>query len=387
MGAVLMAWAPALWLLAGALAAPALPAGLEVEGDFELEQLDDLGRVHTYLRLEAGQTLPIRVDGPLTLKLLVRGLGTGTLTLAVQLDEEAPQSLEKKVAAAFPVALFQAVPPGRHLVRITPAAAVRVCPLSVPGTGLGGAPLSSSVGLPEPADPAPQALPPALPQAMEEPPAGDEPPAPPGKRRGFMLAVYPEALFPLGGWSLHRYAGESVAGQLYPRDLHQFGPGVGAGLDVGYVFFEWFELSFSAHLGWLSTDEWTSFAAEHGSEIEAEAMQWSLLVNMEAMFLDLDWLHLDARLGLGYTQAWGQESVEAYRGLSYAYSFLDPSFALRGGLSAGVPLLEGLELVVMLEVWTGFPGSGHTGAGAEPYLGLSASVGLRLWPFRVGSEP
>jgi hypothetical protein len=194
---------------------------------------------------------------------------------------------------------------------------------------------------------------------------------------GFFFGAFGESFVPFGTWNDHPLAGRHVGGVAYPADLNQFGTGFGGRLELGWKTKGRLFWILDADLTSLATDEWESFANLHGPQISASALQWSVGATLEIETIRSSPFHLDARLGLGYMHAAGEEEIPFY-GVTYDYGFLDPAFTFRAGLGAGWVLNPRFELALLGDLLMGFSGVSDSYSGS--YRGFAFSLGVRWWP-------
>jgi hypothetical protein len=191
---------------------------------------------------------------------------------------------------------------------------------------------------------------------------------------------------PVGAWSRHVLAGQTLGEASIPADLTQFGPGFGGLLEAGYKFRNRFGLGLRIELSSLSTADWDRYARQMGADIHSRAMRWSVEALWEIDLVRLDPVRLEARLGLGYSQAWGQEDNATYQ-LTYDYEFLEPSISVRAGLGLGWELTSGLEILALVDFQAGHPGLDYSSeSGQRPLLGFGLGLGLRFYPARLAQR-
>ncbi len=105
--------------------------------------------------------------------------------------------------------------------------------------------------------------------------------------------------FPVGGWTDHVYAGRSA-----PDDLDQFGPGLGAVLDLG-VQVNNLLISLRPEFATLATGEWDDYARSKGDNISSEAYIFALHLALGYRLISYGSAHLDLEFGIGYSEAFG----------------------------------------------------------------------------------
>lgn len=182
----------------------------------------------------------------------------------------------------------------------------------------------------------------------------------------------------MGAWADHLYAD-----QLTPNDLDQFGPGVGGSVELGLQGGHWL-FSLRTEFCTLATGEWVDFAREQGSDISASAYLFAFHAVVGIRFASLGPVHFDGEVGLGYAQAFGQETDE-HTGHTFEYSFTAPTLSLRQSLAVSWRVSRYFDLVLALRHTIGLPyGVDYEGADRqEPLWGLGLGLGVRLWTTRA----
>jgi hypothetical protein len=203
-------------------------------------------------------------------------------------------------------------------------------------------------------------------------PADDE-----SRRSGPMIGAYGASFVPMGKWADHPYAGRTLGGVTYDEGLDQFGPGFGGAIEVGWKFGGPIMLSFQLEATTLSTGEWEAEAAKHGSDVSSHAAEYGMLLLFSAAVVEHDPWQLDLRFGVGLMHAWGGETLNDL-GVSYDYTFLTTSFAVRAGVGAGYRISTAVDLTLLVDFEWAVPGVDYPNSSA-PYLGVAAFLGPRIW--------
>ena len=216
---------------------------------------------------------------------------------------------------------------------------------------------------------------PAVP-AQELPP-DSTPVSAESRRSGWLLGAYGASFVPIGAWADHAYAGRTLGSTTYDEGLDQFGPGFGAGIDVGWKSSEALMLTLHLEGTTLSTGEWEAEAARHGSDVSSHAAQFGALLFLSIEVLESSPWRMDLRCGLGLMQAWGGETLRD-PAVSYDYTFLRTSLTARAGVGGGYRISTAVDLTLLVDFVWATPGVRYPDHSA-PYLGVVALLGPRIW--------
>jgi hypothetical protein len=167
--------------------------------------------------------------------------------------------------------------------------------------------------------------------------------------------------WPIGDWSLHRFA---------PVD--QFGGGLTFGGDLEIPLGQRSSLALLVDHTQLDVSEWEDYAASQGSIVNASASVTHLSIAIRTHLVNAGSLALKLDLGFVVALQTGEESTGSYY---YDYDFMkDPAFGLFGGLEtiyflgpnvgltlrgsvafilSGIQYADGVEYLVMLAPITG----------------------------------
>jgi hypothetical protein len=102
---------------------------LKIEGDYQRQQLRDGRQVHGYYMIEALQAFRLRLVGPLSLVLRVRGHKAGPTKLLVELDGRQGRELVVDASPTLSRELYLQIPAGTHQVEVTPLERLRLLPM------------------------------------------------------------------------------------------------------------------------------------------------------------------------------------------------------------------------------------------------------------------
>jgi hypothetical protein len=200
-------------------------------------------------------------------------------------------------------------------------------------------------------------------------------PAP--SRSGWFIGGYAVAFVPVGDWTDHPYAGRTLGSVTYDDDLDQFGPGIGAGIELGWKAKGALTLTLQAERTTLATGEWEAEAARHGSNVVSNAAQTQALFFLSVELLGRDPWRMDLRFGIGMMDASGKESLRD-PAISYEYDFLRASFAARGGIGGGYRVSPVVDLMLLVDAVWATPGVRYPEHSAA-YLGIVTCLGPRFW--------
>ncbi len=102
---------------------------LKIQGDYQRQQLRDGRQVHGYYMIEALQAFRMRLVGPLSLVLRVRGHKAGPAKLLVEMDGRQGRELEMDASPVRSRELYLRIPAGSHQVEVTPLERLRLLPM------------------------------------------------------------------------------------------------------------------------------------------------------------------------------------------------------------------------------------------------------------------
>jgi len=197
------------------------------------------------------------------------------------------------------------------------------------------------------------------------------------RRSGWLIGAYGASFVPVGSWADHRYAGRTLGSVTYDKGLDQFGPGFGAGIEVGWKSSGAIALTLQLEATTLSTGEWEAEAAKQGSDVSSHAAQFDALLMFSAAVIESSPWQMDLRFGFGLMHAWGGETLRDL-GVSYDYTFLTTSFAVRAGLGGGYRISTAVDVTLLVDFVWAVPGVDYSDHSA-PYLGVAAFLGPRIW--------
>lgn len=196
-------------------------------------------------------------------------------------------------------------------------------------------------------------------------------------RSRWLLGVYGASFVPIGAWADHPYAGRTLGSVTYDEGLDQFGPGFGAGVEVGWKSSGALMLTLQLEATTLSTGEWEAEAARQGSDVSSHAAQLGALLVLSAELFESSRWRMDLRFGLGIMDAWGGETLRD-PAVSYDYDFLRTSLTARAGLGGGYRISKTVDLTLLVDFVWATPGVVYPDHSA-PYLGVAAFLGPRIW--------
>lgn len=151
----------------------------------------------------------------------------------------------------------------------------------------------------------------------------------------FLVGIEAGYSLPVGEWKQHPYAPE----------VDQFTGDYTIGLSISYKFQRTLGLSLSGFYLKLNTDDWTSYAASQGDNVDASASAQMIFLNLLYFILHHRPQLLSMDIGLGYSSFAGKESFESYQ---YDYDFLRSGFGI--GLGAGYTRFLNDQLGLMVNM-------------------------------------